>query len=425
MKVSELAEELDVPASAVIEQCQRFGLDATWAGAELGRSDVVILRAELARSDPPHGGHADAVEEPAAIDADADGPPTETLATVDAPDAPDAPTQAVDRSEAAEKPPRVSPASAASMPELFEGDEAPDPAIAAVARPNPGGFDFAGSGRPEPDGQDPSADEGRAPAARNRIFDRGIRTSALALALALVVLVATNLWVASPWALGAAWIVAAVAVLSSTVQAAKARYRSSTHPDRIAGTYLATTLTALGVLAVVVFGLAIWTVVRSQPSADAPLGLSRPASVSHLRWGYARLRLASDHGWFPPAKDPGSCWTDRDPNASDAGEPRRADRVEVGFESAACTDSHPYEVFDRWSVTMVRDSPYPGVEVFDLMATGRCGARIERWNVGTATRPPAGATLKVEYPTAEAWARGDHDLTCVAVTAPRSTALSR
>ncbi|MEZ5183751.1 MAG: hypothetical protein R2702_18025 [Acidimicrobiales bacterium] len=45
MKVSELAEELGVPASSVLDQCQRFEIGASWAGAELSGSDLVILRA--------------------------------------------------------------------------------------------------------------------------------------------------------------------------------------------------------------------------------------------------------------------------------------------------------------------------------------------------------------------------------------------
>ena len=53
MNVAELAEELGLPPSAVLEQCKRAGIDATWAGADLSGSDVVILRSELASADAP------------------------------------------------------------------------------------------------------------------------------------------------------------------------------------------------------------------------------------------------------------------------------------------------------------------------------------------------------------------------------------
>ena len=55
MKVSEFADDLELPASVVLEQCARLGLAASWAGAELSTTDMVVLRAELASDDAAAG----------------------------------------------------------------------------------------------------------------------------------------------------------------------------------------------------------------------------------------------------------------------------------------------------------------------------------------------------------------------------------
>ena len=42
--VAGLAKSLGLPPSSVIDQCQRLGIDAKWAGAELSVADVDLLQ---------------------------------------------------------------------------------------------------------------------------------------------------------------------------------------------------------------------------------------------------------------------------------------------------------------------------------------------------------------------------------------------
>lgn len=370
MKVNELAEELDQPASAVLEQCQRFGIDATWAGADLDRADVVVLRAELAAEEP-------AVEDPTADDA-------------------------------------------AILPVGEDAD--PD-----AKKTSDGGFSFAGfaasgggSAAAEPERTN---DEAPPTKARKRRFDPGLRPSAITLGVSALLFVGANRWLHNPWPIAALCLAATVALLFGTLRAGQARYRASIHPERVAGTVIATVLVGLGLVAIVVVGLVAWTIVRDEPADDAPLALGRPAAVTQLRWGWGRLTLTAGNSWDPVAKDPGSCWSDPTDPTVKAKAPRRKDRVELGQNSVSCFRPHTFEVIDRWSVDHVRDSPYPEVAAFQVLASARCGPELDRLNQAPG-EAPAGATLGIEYPNAEAWARGDHDLTCVAQTASRTTRLT-
>ena len=403
MRVVDLAQELEVPPSEVLQACQRLAIDATWAGAELSASDAIVLRAELANS--------------SSLDL--------TEPTAAAPAATGAP--------GAMPPPAVG-----SMPELLDelAPGAPQADVAAGADGGAGTDDAvpmaptagplqrgAGPlpGGPVPSGAAPVRPSARSGAAgrkakREHRFDRGVRSSVIALALALAAIVGSS-WLEGPWFVAALWAFALLAVVIGLVLAGKAWYRSSTHPDRIRGTWMAVVLVAVAALFLVGLGASAYVVLRSAPAADAPLGIGELNAVERLRWGRHRIAVMRHTGWESAAKEVGSCWKDARRSSDDQVTKRREDRVEFGQNRTSCNDRHRSEVLAQWPADKDADSAFPGAAELERRFLQRCQEVLadRRASALRAGRPPLpNVGVRIEHPTEEGWERGDHDVACVA-----------
>lgn len=381
MKVSELAAELGVPPSSVLEQCQRFGIEASWAGAELRGADEVVLRAELAADDDP-------------LD----------LRPADEP------------APASKLPPGV----VASMPELIDevtpepepADPGNDPRVLSAA-----GFRLAGTEI------DPGAERRvpPRPVPKRRQLQVSARNSVLWLVIAVVAFLVSNL-VHNPWLVAGLWLVAAVGVVATVVDAIRGHRAVTVHPDHLTGRWLSTATLVLGLVAVVAMALGLSTIVRSQPAEGAPLGAGDVASVQTLRWGYHRLVRVADSGWHRPAKDAGTCWVtlrgDRQFETVRSGE----GRVETGNVRRECATLHTVEVARVFAVDRDADSPYPGAKAMQEMVRTRCAdvTALVRASKGGSQ---ASVVLSAEYPTSDGWGRGDHDVACILVGPERKGAL--
>ncbi|MGN6695213.1 MAG: hypothetical protein ACTHN0_13645, partial [Aquihabitans sp.] len=298
MKVSELAEELEVPASAVLAQCQRFGIDASWAGAELGGADVVVLRAELASGAPIDLTPADPVDEPVAVAAGsaAAGPALDDAAAGAGPNAdPAAPASTAP----------LPPTAVGSMPELAdEITPDPEPEAAPAAPRLPGGHGGqAGTPTAPTDGVRRVAP--RTPPAKRRL-DRAARTSVIALVVAAVAFIASN-WVELPVFVALLWLVTGLALVVAFVDAFRGRRHATTHPDRVTGVWLASFAMVFAVAGIIGLTISVLAVTADDP-ADAPVDLSDLGAVQVARWGYQRTSLLADNGWRQIARDQGSCW---------------------------------------------------------------------------------------------------------------------
>ena len=422
MRVVDLAKELEVPPSEVLQVCQRVGIEAAWAGAELGNSDVLVLRAELANSDAP----LDLTEpkEPVVPAIEPTEPVAEPVVdpvgpaavpSFEAGEEADPPTGSPAAAEPTMEPvPSVDvplpPTSAASMPGLID-EITPDE---QVATPGP-----LNMGRPVSAATLLVNDEARRASViathKGHTFDHGVRTSAIALVLAVAAAVGSSFF-RNPWPVGLLWLLGLVLLIGSLVAAGRAWYRCSTHPERRRGRGLAIGLVLLGVVAAGVAGLGVWTVVRTEPAHDAPLGLGRHQAIQQARWGYKRFQLVRHTSWELPAKDTGSCWSDV---ADDTGkvDRRRAERVEFGQDLKTCSNPHDVEVLAVWPIDKLPDAPFPGKAALQSDAASRCAAELKAANAAAARRkqPTSPAQLQIEYPTASGWTAGDHDVACVAV----------
>ena len=441
MRIVDLAKELDVPPSEVLQACQRLSIDGSWAGAELSASDVVVLRAALASGDGAldltEPAAADEVEAPVVDAADGGETATDAATDVDAdvapvaePEQPANPPADPISVDAAEPGPvggaaevaasdgALPPTAAGSRPDLIE-QITPEP----VPEPVPAGSGPVGVGPgigPRMGGV-PGAP--RSPATvtprRARHFDRGVRASVVALVLAVAAVVATNP-LRNPAQVAAGWVAAMVLVVACLVSASRGWYRASTHPDRVGGLWLSVTVLVVGVVAAVGLGLGLWTVVRSAPADSAPLTIGKHQGVQRMRWGYKSLMLVSDTSWERPAKDAGTCWEDRQ-NSSDVVKRRRSMRVEVGQSLIPCKGEHIAEVLEVWSVNRDADDPFPGASQITAQAMPRCQKALDAVKVKAAKKGVSvDAQLVIERPTAAGWRAGDRDLTCEAVTGNRS-----
>ncbi len=450
MKVSEFADDLELPASVVLEQCARLGLAASWAGAELSTTDMVVLRAELASDDAaagagttPGDGSAPGVgSTPIALD-DADGPvraaaraastdrspvasepgsdpsepvpapadlgsvtaeaPTEALpgapsVSTDPPAVPsDAPADPAD----APSVPTGSPAAVGSIPTLAAELTAPSVPPAPAGR-LPGGIGGAPSPAaataPSPDGPRPASSEHH----HTRRFDPSLRPAVLGSVVAGLAFVGSNS-IGHPVAIGVLWLVVIVGLIAALLAGNRARYHITNHPDQRKGLPIALVALLVALAATVGFGATVYSTFRSQPLADAPMDIGKLSSAQHARWAYQRVLLVKDNGWHRPAKDVGTCW-------EATGDPREVDhRVEVGGPEIDCRQSHGYEVIGLYGVDKDADSPYPGEEALTAYALDRCKTTQERLQFH-----PAGLQYLVEYPTEAGWDDADHDVTCVA-----------
>jgi hypothetical protein len=404
MKVSDLAEELDVPTSLILDQCQRFGIDASWAGAELAGADLVVLRAELAAADP--------------IDlTPADPGPAEVPASSAEGGASDAPLPG-DRGEPAapehaEAP--LPPTAVGSMPELIDEVTPSVPAgEGAGAGAGAGGAGPGGVGAvPGPTmGGAATKAPPRPPAGKPRL-DRGARTCVIAIVVAAAAFAGAN-FTELPAVVAVLWLIAAVALVVAVVDGWRGRRRIQTHPERVHGLWVATIGVVVAIGGLIGLTASVMGAAAEEPAAEAPLGVGDLKSVQVARWGYQRVGLIKENGWKQPAREEGTCWED------DSSEQRDEDRVEVPDNDGRtrCNQTHTLEVAKVFAYNRDADAAYPTDEEF-LAAVGvECGDLAER----AAGKDPD-AQLKAEYPTEVAWRDGDHDVACVLLTPERDQPL--
>jgi hypothetical protein len=422
MKVSELAEELGVPASAVIEQCQRFSIDASWAGAELKGSDVAVLRAELAGIDDVAAPPAEGTDAPPS-DAPAPDPGAAAPAgPSDPPAAPaddiTAPRPAVPAGEALTGGGRgrspLPPTAVGSMPDLID-EVTPEP---VVEPPSPGG---PGPGPTlQPAGPSTYFDEqgnrrvGARPAPATRTLERSA-VNAVGWGVLGIALVAASNAIANPWAVAVLWLGGAFAFAVAVFDGNRARRSITTHPDRRRGLPFAVIGAVLGVAGLVAVSSLVYLAVRDEPADSAPLGAGDLAAVDSARWGYLRITRIIDEGWSTPAKAEGSCWEDDDDL-----EVRDDERVEVGNRIRPCGSRHTVEIARVFPMSREADAPYPSAAAVIAEVEERCAGL---WEDAREAAAGADVQLRPEVPTEEGWRRGDRDVACALVTAPREGAL--
>ncbi|QXC62576.1 septum formation family protein [Aquihabitans sp. G128] len=395
MNVADLAKDLGVPPSAVLERCALLSIDAAWAGADLSSAQEEELRAALAAEAPDPTPSVEATSgEPPVGESPAGGGGTGSeggeRAIGGAPWATGAVAVAPTEG-AASTPSEPAPAAAA-----VDGDAAGDRPAA------PPGFYAAtlAIGEASALGNGPSRRRAIASATPRRL-DPAIRPALVALVVALVAAVVVDN-IANAAVVLVGWILVAAMLVVAIWSANRARYRITTHPDQRSGLAIAVGALVVGLVGAVVLGGAIWTVVRSAPAAQAPVGLGGLRSVQELRWGYQRVQLIADNGWERPAKDVDTCW-----ERTGAGKGNDADeRVEVGGRSTSCGSEHEFEVVQVVSVDHDADSPYPGPDRLKAIGRERCADEL-------AAHATKGSRTHVEYPTRTGWADADHDLTCV------------
>jgi hypothetical protein len=395
VKVSELAAQLQLPASVVLEQCLRLGIDATWAGADLAPADVAILEAELAHEDPS------AHQAPAAPLAAAPLAAAPSVPSVPDAEPADEPVGGSDPSDPSDQP--VPPTAVGSMPEMTDSlmRDAADNAGSAPRT-------FAGRDLGSADGAPPSVASDRssgriATTPHPRRIDAAIRPGVIALVLAAVALVGSNT-LDEPFLIALLWVFAFVALVTAILSGNRARYRITTHPEQRSGLLAAVVILVAGVVGLAGLIAATVVTVRDTPAADAPLGIGDLNAVDKARWGYRRLTNVASTGWERPAKDAETCW-----EVEAKGSPRRDERVELGGRQVSCDSPHGYEVLGVFAVNRDADAPYPGEAELTRIALARCAPKAER-----IKNPPADFRLLVEYPTEAGWVDGDHDVACVA-----------
>jgi len=413
MKVSDLAEELEVPPSAVLAQCQRFGIDASWAGAELSGADVVVLRAELANdeaidltpTDPPLEAAPGTVPASAAVGAGAAG------ASADAGAGPPSSDPAVPASGGSDPLP---PTAVGSMPDLIE-EVTPEPEAEGFDRSTlaPG---FGRPGAAAAAGQtnhEQAAKRQQAPPAPPR-FDRTIRSGIFALVVAVAAYVGSN-FVDLPVFVAVLWLIAAIALIISVVDSVRGRHNATTHPDRYRGAWVATLTLVLAVAGIIGITASVIAVTTDDPD-DAPVGLADLQSVQVARWGYQRATRLADNGWHQPTREVGTCWS-----ANARRDPRDVQRVEEADVNVSdvCNVQHTLEVIDAFAYNREADSPYPGPDSFLFAGQEACGKAFE----AIKEKEPQ-AELRIEYPDGSGWGEGDHDVTCVVLTPPRQGKLA-
>ena len=451
MKVSDLAAELKVPASLILDQCQRFGIDAPWAGAELSGTDVVILRAEVAGGDQPLDltptdvpdgePSEEPTTEPEAAAADAPVPVpvapavTEPDAAAEpelssAPEADEArPDEApadpvadadADATPDPEAPEVLPPTAVGSMPDMIDALEAdaelepdadPDPTLVDTGGRAPG-FKMAGSTAGGVDHEVINAKRERV--VRKRL-DPSIRGALIALSVAVVAFAASNA-LDQPAVIAVLWLLCAAALIVALISSIRGRYHVQTHRDRLHGVWMATIAIVLSVAAMIGLATTVLTVVRDEPASAAPANLGDLGSVQSARWGYQRLTRIAANDWLRPARDAHTCWVDGPP------EHRVKMRVEIPGNNDAvnCRQPHSIEVASAFAVNREADSPYPHAAGFKALAAKHCDAILAK-----AQAKSHGAVLLVpEYPTKKGWENGDHDVTCVLATPTRKGQLA-
>lgn len=403
MKVADLAAELEVPTSTILDQCQRFGIDAAWAGAELEGADVIVLRAELAAAEP-----IDLRDEPAAPAA-APGPAAQ-------PDAADEPAAAsppatppADAAPTpADAPAALPPTAVGSMPELID-DVTPEPEPAPSSRAP--GFAMAGD-----QGVAQTATQRAQPktAPTTRRLDRYVRTSILSLVVAIAAFAGSN-FVDLAAVVALLWLIAAVCLCVAVVDGIRGRRHVQTHPERFSGLWPATLVIVFAVAGIIGLTVSVAGVVGDEPAVDAPMGVGKLDSVQTARWGYHRLKRFEDNGWKQPAREEGSCWeVDKD-------EQRDVDRVEepTNSDQTRCDRKHTLEVAKVFAFNRDADAPYPTTDQFTKAKEAECDPIADR-----LTAKGVQAVFVMEVPSERGWSKGDHDVACVLITPERTSPLA-
>ena len=355
--VSELADELGLPTSEVLEECHRIGVEAAWAGAPLEPAAAGLLRQRLGR--PGQG-----------------RPPLP------------------DRSSRTARPSGLPPTAVGSLPSVAED-------LAARGH-EPGPLSHA----EEVDRTETEVSR-RSLAGAGRHLDPGARSAIVAAVIGIVLLVAAP---SSPHVIATAvvWVVAFVAGMFAFFGGNRSRYRITTHPEKLHGLTVAIAAMVAGALLVAGVGFGAWVVVRSAPASAAPDAIGGRDDVGELRWAFHRVTRIAGDGWHRPAKDVGSCWMAAEPEE----EPRDAERVETTYRDRSCKADHDVpRCFARQvrRLTPDADAPYPGPDALEAEGRARCEPVVE-----ALPSRPDGMTLDIEYPTRDGWADADHDVACVA-----------
>lgn len=379
MNVADLAKELGVPPSTLLDQCQQLGIEAAWAGTELTEIQQISLRSQLVDRNLVPRATRDRAER------------------VLPPD-----------------PAPLPPTAVGSLPGFMDQPEGSG-AVATVG----GSGTFAGDDPRIHAGHNPGEVDTKTlqrdvAAPSKRRLDQSLRSGFIAVLIAIAALVGSN-HIDHPVAITGLWILAAVSLITALVSGNRARYRITTHPEKYGGLVVSIVILVVALAASVMLGMGVWTVVRSAPAKGAPLSIGDESSVKILRWNYRRVLVIKEAGWHRPAKDAGTCWTIR---SNEAEKPRRSERVEKGSREIDCDAQHDVEVLGVFRVNQDADALYPGEPELWGYALGRCAEVLD----SLADDAPAPLLPEVEYPTQEGWAKGDHDVACIAVV-PRSGSL--
>jgi heme/copper-type cytochrome/quinol oxidase subunit 2 len=207
-------------------------------------------------------------------------------------------------------------------------------------------------------------------------------------------------------------VVAAIGLIATVVDGNKVRYRVSTHPDQFKGMPFGIALMVIGIVGLAGIGTSTWLTLRNPapPSSGVLSTLGKTTVVKDLRWGRERIALLSDYGWKRPSRDVGTCWAGADTGPDPDRNAQRRERVELLGVGESCTADHAYEVVRVLGVDPHADHPYPGQTAIAATAAKQCSAAFRSATRGHGT----GWTLRFDIPRANGWARGDHEVSCVA-----------
>lgn len=354
--VRQLAEELNVPASILMEECQRLGVEASWAGAVIQPVAASVLRDRFGS----------------------------------APNVP--PLRRGPGPDRGQNRVPLPPTAVGSLPE-----------VAAVAVP-----DAHEHGPLSHHGRTNTGDvsvNNDTLAAAPRRWDGTGHTAVIAAVLGVVCFAVAP---SMPHVLLkiAAWLLILVAGLIAFFSGNRSRYKISTHPEKLKGMPQAVGSMVVGALLVIGLLGAVWVVVRSAPASAAPGLIADRADVSELRWTFHRVERIKENGWRRPARDAGICLSKPD----EARVTEDAKRVEATYRERSCNGEHDAEVLAVFAVNRTADSPYPGADVLKKTGRERCQPVID-----ALKDAPSAMRIDIEYPTEEGWEQFDHDVPCVAV----------
>ncbi|HEY4377132.1 MAG TPA: hypothetical protein VGM93_08225, partial [Acidimicrobiales bacterium] len=318
MNIADLAEELGVAPSEVLQAARAQGIAASWAGVDLDAGDEALLRTMfVTNGDGPGPGlgpdaqdaATPAAEDPSPIDdpgpAGDDVAPTEAIpAVVDATAA--LPTVAPGPTAV----PTVAPDAVAPLPpNVVASLDDPDELIPHEDHEVRPGGPLAHAGDDAPDGASNPATV--APVSRDidvarfapdaipqqaavtsvtpppvRRIDPAVRRGVIAVVVAVAAAFGANGVVGHSSAVGLLlMVVVTIALLVTALAGNSARYRITTHPERFKGLIVGVALLLVGVLGLVGIGVATWFTLRTAPPGDGVVArIGRTHVVHDLRW---------------------------------------------------------------------------------------------------------------------------------------------